>query len=97
MSTHNLCFQQKCEKYQNFYLKIFIFLVVKFSVYLNRRVFVMFSSCICNVVYHLQEQEEVEYTEEEEAIKNNIESDEALSNDILDNIVPNWWHKEPFK
>ena len=57
----------------------------------------MFSSCICNVVYHLQEQEEVEYTEEEEAIKNNIESDEALSNDILDNIVPNWWHKEPFK
>ena len=32
------------KKYQNFYLKIFIFfffLVVKFSVYLNRRVFVM--------------------------------------------------------
>ena len=28
-------------KYQNFYLKIFIFLLVKFSVYLNRRVFVM--------------------------------------------------------
>ena len=24
-STHNLCFQQKYEKYQNFYLKIFIF------------------------------------------------------------------------
>ena len=40
-STHNLCFEQKCEKYQNFYLKIFNFLVVKFSVYLNRRVFVM--------------------------------------------------------
>ena len=29
------------KKYQNFYLKIFDFLVVKFSVYLNRRVFVM--------------------------------------------------------
>ena len=41
MSTHNLCFEQKYEKYQNFYLKIFIFLVVKFSVYLNRHVFVM--------------------------------------------------------
>ena len=40
-STHNLCFEQKYEKYQNFYLKIFIFLVVKFSIYLNRRVFVM--------------------------------------------------------
>ena len=42
MSTHNLCFEQKYEKYQIFYLKIFIFLVVKFSVYLNRRVFVMY-------------------------------------------------------
>ena len=28
-------------KYQNFYLRIFIFLVVKFSVYLKRHVFVM--------------------------------------------------------
>ena len=25
MSTHNLCFEQKYEKYQKFYLKIFIF------------------------------------------------------------------------
>ena len=24
MSTHNLCFEQKYEKYQNFYLKNFI-------------------------------------------------------------------------
>ena len=42
MSTHNLCFEQKYEKYQNFYLKTFSFLVVKFSIYLNRRVFIMF-------------------------------------------------------
>ena len=41
MSTHNLCFEQKYEKYQNFLSKNFHFLVVKFSVYLNRRVFVM--------------------------------------------------------
>ena len=41
MNTHNLCFEQKYEKYHNFYLKNFHFLVVKFSVYLNRRVFVM--------------------------------------------------------
>ena len=41
-STHNLCFEQKYEKYQNFYLKIFkFFLVVKFSIYLNRCVFVL--------------------------------------------------------
>ena len=38
MSTHNLCFEQK---YRNFYLKTFQFLVVKFSIYLNRHVFVM--------------------------------------------------------
>ena len=33
-STHGLCFEQKYEKY-------FQFLVIKFSVYLNRHVFVM--------------------------------------------------------
>ena len=42
-STHNLCFEQKYEQYQTekFYLKNFQFLVVKFSIYLNRHVFVM--------------------------------------------------------
>ena len=41
-STHNLCFEQEYEKYQNFfYQKSFILLGVKFSVYLNRHVFVM--------------------------------------------------------
>ena len=38
---HNLCFEQKFEKEdQNFHLKN-LFLVVNFSIYLNRRVFVM--------------------------------------------------------
>ena len=41
MSTNNLCFQQKYEKYQTFLSENFHFLVVKFSVYLNRHVFVM--------------------------------------------------------
>ena len=40
-STHNLCFEQKYEKYQNFLSENFHFLVVKFSIYLNRHVFVM--------------------------------------------------------
>ena len=40
MSTHNLGFEQKYAKYQNFYLKLSVF-VVNFSVYLNSRVFVM--------------------------------------------------------
>ena len=44
MSTHNLCFEQKYEKYQNFYLKTFSFLVVKFSIYLNRRIFILLST-----------------------------------------------------
>ena len=41
MSTHNLCFEQGYEKNQNFLSKIFHFLVIKFSVHLNRPVFVM--------------------------------------------------------
>ena len=40
-STHNLCFEQKCEKYQSFLSETFQFLEVKFSIYLNRHVFVM--------------------------------------------------------
>ena len=36
---HNLCFEQKQEKYQNFLSENFQFLVVKFSIFLNRRVF----------------------------------------------------------
>ena len=39
--THNLCFEQKYENYQNFSSESFHFLVIKFSIYLNRRVFVM--------------------------------------------------------
>ena len=39
--THNLCFEQKYEKYQCFLPENFWFLEVKFSIYLNRRVFVM--------------------------------------------------------
>ena len=41
MSTHNLCFEQKYEKYQKCLSKNFPFLAVKFSIYLNRHVFVM--------------------------------------------------------
>ena len=37
----NLCFEQKYEKYQSFLSENFQFLEVKFSIYLNKRVFVM--------------------------------------------------------
>ena len=40
-STHNLCFKQKYEKYQSFLSEFFNFWEVKFSLYLNRRVFLM--------------------------------------------------------
>ena len=40
-SIHNLCFEQKYGKYQSFLPENFRFLEVKFSIYLNRRVFVM--------------------------------------------------------
>ena len=39
-SAHNLCFEQKCEK-SEFLSENFQFLVMKFSIYLNRCVFVM--------------------------------------------------------
>ena len=41
MSAHNLCFEQIYEKYQNFLSENFHILVVKFSVYLNRRIFII--------------------------------------------------------
>ena len=41
MSTHNLCFEQKNEKCQNFLPENFRFLEMKFSIYLYRCVFVM--------------------------------------------------------
>ena len=41
MSTHSLCFEQKYEKYQNILSENFPFLVVKFSIHLNRCVFIM--------------------------------------------------------
>ena len=40
-SIHNQCFEQNMKNIRIFYLKIFIFLVVKFSIYLKRRVFVV--------------------------------------------------------
>ena len=42
--THNLFFEQKYEKYQRFLFKNFRFSELKFSLYLNNRVFVMVRS-----------------------------------------------------
>ena len=39
--THNVCFGQKEKKISDFLSENFHFLVVKFSIYLNRHVFVM--------------------------------------------------------
>ena len=55
-STHNLCFEQKYEKYQSFLSENFQFLVVKFSIYLNRHVFVMCSMFLISryaIIVHL--------------------------------------------
>ena len=41
MSIHNLCFEQKYEKYQSFLSEFFQFLEVRFYIYLHRRAFVM--------------------------------------------------------
>ena len=42
MSSHNLYFEQKYEIYLNFLSENFHFLVVKFSVYLNRHDFLIY-------------------------------------------------------
>ena len=47
-----LCFEQKYEKYRNFLSENFHFLVVKFSVCLNRHVFVM--NCNCSEMMFLK-------------------------------------------
>ena len=50
MSTHNLCFEQKHKKTSVFLSENFQFLEVKFSIYLNRGVFVMKRSKIkCSI------------------------------------------------
>ena len=56
-STHNLRFEQKYEKYQNFFLsENFQFLEVKFSIHLNGRDYVMIGGCvygICSIIIYL--------------------------------------------
>ncbi|KAK7500075.1 hypothetical protein BaRGS_00008622, partial [Batillaria attramentaria] len=44
-----------------------------------------------------EEEPEVEYTEEEEAIKTSLENNDSLAPEFLENIVAQWWQKEPFK
>uniref|UniRef100_A0A8C3KGY0 Adenylate kinase 9 n=1 Tax=Calidris pygmaea TaxID=425635 RepID=A0A8C3KGY0_9CHAR len=41
--------------------------------------------------------QEVKLTDEEEAIKANLMDNEALPPEVLDNIVLDWWRKEPFR
>lgn len=43
------------------------------------------------------EEEEIEYDDEEDAIKQHLETDEALPTEILDKIFPQLWQNEPFK
>ena len=53
-STHNLCFKQNYEIYQNFLPEKFHFLVVKFSVYLNGHVFIMNLTKIFAILQYIQ-------------------------------------------
>ncbi|XP_074006927.1 adenylate kinase 9 [Numenius arquata] len=41
--------------------------------------------------------QKVKLTDEEEAIKANLMDNEALPPEVLDNIVLDWWRKEPFR
>ena len=47
MSTHNLCFERKYEKYQILSYENFLLFVVHFSIYLDRHIFVMYCQPYC--------------------------------------------------
>ena len=51
------------------------------------------------VVVQAEEEAEVEYTEEEEAIKAYLEGgmEEMLPGELLQKIIGEFWDKEPFK
>ena len=53
---HNLCFEQKYENYRSFVSENFQFLEVKFSIYLNRRVYVMRGSRSAKTDWQTHEQ-----------------------------------------
>ena len=52
-STNNLCFEQKYEQISEVLSVKFQFLVVKFSIYLNRRVFVMKNDMVLVISYFM--------------------------------------------
>ena len=54
MSAHCLCFEQKYEIYQSFLSEKFQFLKVKFSIYLNRRVWVMFYHVLSQLAFRFR-------------------------------------------
>ena len=49
-NTNNLCFEQKYEKISESLSENFQFLLVKFSIYLNRRIFVMANVNSCSIL-----------------------------------------------
>ncbi|KFP78169.1 Adenylate kinase 9, partial [Acanthisitta chloris] len=55
------------------------------------------SSQIMTKTEREKNKQEVVLTEEEEAIKANLIHNKALPPEVLDNIVPDWWKKEPFR
>ena len=44
-----------------------------------------------------EEEEEVEFSEMEANIRDNITDNEPLTNETLEQILPAWWNEEPFK
>ena len=64
---------------------------------------VLGDACVDNsvvvVVVQAEEEAEVEYTEEEEAIKAYLEGgmEEMLPGELLQKIIGEFWDKEPFK
>ena len=44
-----------------------------------------------------EEEEKFDLTDEEEAIRANLVNDEPLPVEVLQNIIPDFWRKEPYR
>lgn len=47
--------------------------------------------------FQFQKEEEIVFTEDEEAIKATLESNEPLPTELLDSIIKPWWTMEPYR
>ena len=97
-STHNLCFEQKYENYQNFSSESFHIWLVKFSMYVNRHVFIMKrkvenSPSVSSFLYSFLASGD--FCRLLKTFANSLDPDQARQNvgpDLDPNCLTLWWY-----